>query len=344
MNTVFSLRRIGDSRKMIMGFATLWVAFFHSKYLVFADSRTLQLLRLAEPLDFLRSIGNCGVDFFLFLSGFGLYHSLSRDGAVRPFYRRRFLRVLPATLIVSILVTAMIGTDSLREYCARAFLYGLFLPGCRFWRFWYCSFLLLLYLLYPLIHRLLARFDFGAALGLAAASVALTLLLRHFAPDYFYQIEIGTTRIPVFVLGAWVGKRSLRGDSLPGWTAPAALLLAPGWLCFLYHLRLPGGYEFVWRYLYLPLVLLTVLSLSWLDSRVRVQWLRRALVLLGDYSLEFYLIYENLYLFLCGVFKSADTVGLSYALPCFVAALLLSLALKRAVAVLTKALRGEESA
>ena len=124
----------------------------------------------------------------------------------------------------------------------------------------------------------------------------------------------------------------------------AALLLAPGWLCFLYHLRLPGGYEFVWRYLYLPLVLLTVLSLSWLDSRVRVQWLRRALVLLGDYSLEFYLIYENLYLFLCGVFKSADTVGLSYALPCFVAALLLSLALKRAVAVLTKALRGEESA
>lgn len=226
MNTSLSLRRIGDSRKMIMGFAALWIAFFHSKYLVFADSRTLQLLRLAEPLDFLRSIGNCGVDFFLFLSGFGLYHSLSRDGAVRPFYRRRFRRVLPATLIVSILVTAMTGVDSLREYCARAFLYGLFLPGCRFWHFWYCSFLLVLYLLYPLMHKLLKRYDLSAALGLAAASVALTLLLRRFAPDYFYQIEIGTTRIPAFVLGAWVGKRSLRGDSLPGWTAPAALLLA----------------------------------------------------------------------------------------------------------------------
>ena len=344
MNTALSLRRIGDSRKMIMGFATLWIAFFHSKYLVFADSRTLQLLHLAEPLDFLRSIGNCGVDFFLFLSGFGLYHSLSRDGAVRPFYRRRFLRVLPATLIVSILVTAMIGADSLREYCARAFLYGLFLPGCRFWRFWYCSFLLLLYLLYPLIHRLLARFDLGAALGLAAASVALTLLLRRFAPDYFYQIEIGTTRIPIFVFGAWVGKRSLRDDRLPGWAGPAALLLALGCLCFLYHLKLPGGYKFVWRYLYLPPVLLLILSMSWLDAHVHGRGLRRVLEFFGEYSLEFYLTYESLYLSLRGFFKSSDNVGVTYALPCFVAALLLSLALKRAVAVLTKALRGGEPA
>ena len=344
MNTPLSLRRIGDSRRLIMGFATLWVAFFHSKYLAFADSQTLQLLGLAEPLAFLRTIGNCGVDFFLFLSGFGLYHSLSRDGAVLPFYGRRFRRVLPATLIVSILVTALNGADSLRTYCADAFLYGFFLPGCRCWRFWYCSFLLLLYLLYPLIHRLLARFDLAAALGLAAASVALSLLLRRFAPDYFYQIEIGTTRIPVFVLGAWVGKRSLRGDRLPGWTGPAALLLALAWLCFLYRLRLPAGYTFVWRYLYLPLALLTVLSLSWLDAHARGRCLRRVLGFFGEYSLEIYLIYESLYLSMRGVFKSSDGVGLSYALPCFVAALLLSLALKRAVAVLTKALRGEESA
>ena len=321
MNTPLSLRRIGDARKMIMGFATLWIAFFHSKYLAFADSRTLQLLGLAEPLDFLRSIGNCGVDFFLFLSGFGLYHSLSGDGAVGPFYRRRFRRVLPATLIVSILVTALNGADSLHEYCADAFLYGFFLPGCRCWRFWYCSFLLLLYLLYPLIHRLLARYDLGAALALAAASAALSLLLRRFAPDYFYQIEIGTTRIPVFVLGAWVGKRSPRGDSLPGWAGPAALALALAWLCFLY----------------LPLVLLAVLSLSWLDARVRGRCLRRALVFFGEYSLEFYLIYENLYLSMRGVFKSSDGVGLSYTLPCFAASLLLALALKRAAAVLTGA-------
>ena len=344
MNTAFPLRRIGDSRRMIMGFATLWIALFHSKYLAFADSQTLQLLRLAEPLCFLQTIGNCGVDFFLFLSGYGLYFSMSRSSAVLPFYGRRFRRVLPATLIVSILVTSLMGADSLREYCARAFLYGLFLPGCRFWRFWYCSFLLLLYLLYPLIHRLLARFDLGAALGLAAASVALTLLLRRFAPDYFYQIEIGTTRIPIFVFGAWVGKRSLRDDRLPGWAGPAALLLALGWLCFLYHLRLPGGYEFVWRYLYLPPVLLLVLSMSRLDARVRGRCLRRALVFFGEYSLEFYLIYENLYLSMRGVFKSSDGVGLSYALPCFVTALLLALALKRAVAVLTEAMRGAESA
>ena len=42
--------------------------------------------------------------------------------------------------------------------------------------------------------------------------------------------------------------------------------------------------------------------------------------------------------------KSSDGVGLSYALPCFIAALLLALALKRTAAVLTGALGGEEHA
>ena len=343
MSSRFALRRIGDSRRMIMGLAALWIALFHSSSLDFLQSETLLRLHLAGTLDFLQKIGNCGVDIFLFLSGYGLYHSLSRNGAVLPFYRRRFRRILPTVLLVSIPVSAMLGAENLGEYSRNAFLYGLFLPNCTNWRFWYCSFLLALYLLYPLIHRVLERFDLGGALGLAALSVLLTLLLRQFAPRYFYQIEIGTTRIPVFVLGAWVGKRSREGASLPGrlWL-PAAILLF-GILYWQKHLVLDAEYSFLWRYLYLPPVLLMIPLLARLDEAPHGRGLNRPLSFFGDYSLEIYLLYENLYLALGGVFKVSDGVGLSYALPCFVTALLLALALKRAAVLLTDGLVGKAS-
>ena len=341
MSSRFALRRIGDSRRMIMGIATLWIALFHSSSLDFLQSETLLRLHLAGTLDFLQKIGNCGVDIFLFLSGYGLYHSLSGNSAVLPFYRRRFRRVLPTVLLVSIPVSATLGAESLGEYCRSAFLYGLFLPNCTNWRFWYCSFLLALYLLYPLIHRVLRRFDLAGALGLAALSVLLTLLLRSAAPRYFYQIEIGITRITVFVLGAWVGKRSREGASLPGWLALPAALLLLGILYWQKHLVLDAAYSFLWRYLYLPPVMLLIPLLARLDEALGEKGLHKPLSFFGDYSLEIYLLYENLYLALGGVFKASDGVGLSYALPCFVMALLLALALKRAAAMLTEGLVGK---
>ena len=341
MKSRFALRQIRDSRKLIMGFATLWIAFYHSRYLDFSQSETLVRLHLAGTLHFLRIIGNCGVDFFLFVSGFGLFHSLSRDSAVGPFYGRRFRRLLPPVLIVSILTFGFLGCGSLREYCANPFLYGLFLPGCNSWHFWYCSFLLALYLLYPVIHRVLLRFDWKGALAMIALSVLLTLLLRRFAPRYFYQIEICTTRIPIFVLGAWIGKRSGEGGSLPGWlTVPALLLLVGGLLC-LKSFPIPSGLSFLKRYCYLPLVLLMIFLLTELDAALHWAWLRRILEFFGEYSLELYLLYENLYRNLGGFFRSSDSVGITYALPCFVTALLLSLALKRAAAVISEGCFGK---
>ena len=66
--------------------AILWVVFFHAQ------------LGLGGLLYDVQKIGYGGVDMFLFLSGFGLYHSLSRDADAGRYLLRRARRLLPAYL------------------------------------------------------------------------------------------------------------------------------------------------------------------------------------------------------------------------------------------------------
>ena len=77
---------IGACRDEIKGAAILWVVFFHAQ------------LRLGGLLYDVQKIGYGGVDMFLFLSGFGLYHSLSRDADAGRYLLRRARRLLPAYL------------------------------------------------------------------------------------------------------------------------------------------------------------------------------------------------------------------------------------------------------
>ena len=77
---------IGACRDEIKGAAILWVVFFHAQ------------LGLGGLLYDVQKIGYGGVDMFLFLSGFGLYHSLSRDADAGRYLLRRARRLLPAYL------------------------------------------------------------------------------------------------------------------------------------------------------------------------------------------------------------------------------------------------------
>ena len=72
---------IGACRDEIKGAAILWVVFFHAQ------------LGLGGLLYDVQKIGYGGVDMFLFLSGFGLYHSLSRDADAGRYLLRRARRL-----------------------------------------------------------------------------------------------------------------------------------------------------------------------------------------------------------------------------------------------------------
>ena len=342
----FDLHEISAARPFLLGLATLWIALFHSYSLDFFQSGLLEKAHLVGLLNRLKETGNCGVDLFLFFSGLGLVYSWEKlretsDRPLREFYGRRFSRILPPVLLVTLAVFGLKGAPGgFHGWAGQVFLFGIFLPGQAEVGYWYFSLLIPLYLLFPLLYRLTARRTAGAGAAALAAEVlaaaALTLLTRHFFPDYFRQTEIMLTRIPVFLLGIGCGRLCRAHVRIPGWVPAACLLPAAAGLFVIPSLPLPELYLYRWAYL--PWALCIILGVSWLCSLpARKGPVYRLVCLTGGFSLEIYLIYERLYMADPPLFHSADAAGFSYALTVFAASLLLSALLRGATGIL----RGE---
>lgn len=88
-----------DTRSMMMGIAILMVILYH------AVCSNLPMGLLTIPATY----GLIGVDIFLFLSAYGLCYSLQNKN-LREFYGRRFMRILPAYVIIvfSMLIISVI--------------------------------------------------------------------------------------------------------------------------------------------------------------------------------------------------------------------------------------------
>lgn len=92
------------------------------------------------------TLGYSGVDVFLFLSGFGLFYAMSKDGStISSFYYRRLKRIVPTFVAIMILASIMhYKTWSIRWFMN---------PLTWFYNYWYIPFILLMYLIYPFFYR-----------------------------------------------------------------------------------------------------------------------------------------------------------------------------------------------
>lgn len=81
MNDVICIdtSRFSKQRQLVMGIAALMIYFAHAYAIVPVDGVIAKLL----------SLGNLGVDIFLFASGFGMYYSLRNGGCLYGFVKRR---------------------------------------------------------------------------------------------------------------------------------------------------------------------------------------------------------------------------------------------------------------
>ncbi|WP_308859946.1 acyltransferase family protein [Lactobacillus delbrueckii] len=80
----------------MFGLSIIGIMVFH----YFEHIRSAHLLLESEQFwDYY--IGSTGVDFFLFLSGMGLFYSLTKNDDICQFYKKRLVRILPAYLLVS---------------------------------------------------------------------------------------------------------------------------------------------------------------------------------------------------------------------------------------------------
>ena len=151
--------------------------------------------------------GNVGVDIFLLVSGMGLWFSMSKDTDAKRFWNKRIHRVLLPTLAVTILYWLWFDLIHQKNGIIRLLLDW---TGLSFWTHgvttvWYVSFILFCYLCYPLIFKMQKK-NRNLVLVLAAAMVAMLCVTALFMPEVYDRYEIALTRIPVFLIGSYLGE------------------------------------------------------------------------------------------------------------------------------------------
>ncbi|MDD3336635.1 MAG: acyltransferase [Eubacteriales bacterium] len=185
-----NLRSFRDELK---GLAILWVVFFHAQ------------LGLQGPLRGFQQLGYGGVDLFFFMTGFGLYHSLSKDSDLGRYWSRRILRLVPAFLPLCVLWLAlMLPTlrlslvPAVQTVLGNLLMIGYWAQAPQMMN-WYLSGLIMVILLAPILFACLnrAKNPQGAALGMICLSVLAGVCFA------FDERLIMVARLPVFVLGMW---------------------------------------------------------------------------------------------------------------------------------------------
>ena len=278
-------------RSQLMGAAMLWVMLFHA----------FDLDMGLPVLEFIRAAGFGGVDIFILLSAMGLAMSLSRrEQDYSAFMARRARRILPAYYAVMLPYTlflilyqgqpwaALIWNSTLLYYwvhCAGAFN-------------WYVAGAMTFYAVTPLCFRRLRRSSHRTGLTAAAilAGLAVCQVLTHgaywYATDFFY-------RVPVFFLGLLLGfyvleDRKLGMRDLLFWAAALAagagyllVSLTADWINWPIHFPL--------AHLFLFTTVPMCLGLCFLLERLPLGWLSRFLRMIGENSLEIYLLNVSLF-------------------------------------------------
>ena len=287
MNKKWSLYNISESRGILMGVATLIVAFFHCYSYHFDKIFTNDFL--GRLFNFLRSMGNIGVDVFLFLSAIGLYFSFSKDSNLKNFYKKRVLRIVPSIIIVASIYYLYKGV-SVNTFFKGITLFSFYLDGVR--DFWYFALIIVLYILYPLFHKIIEKKDLLGLIALLLISIGSTILLMNTCIETYNKLEIALTRVPVFLLGVYTGKQVLNKKEIHEISIIIFLLLFIICNYLLFNFKF-NPYIYV-RYIYCLLGISIVFLVTYLHSKIRFEYSDKFLTFMGTYSMEVYLIFEKL--------------------------------------------------
>lgn len=272
-------------RSELMGAAALWIVLLHS---------TIWFSWF--PAAYIKAIGYCGVDCFLFLSAVGLFFSWKKSGSdIGSFYRRRFLRIIPAYLIVVVVRCFMEQTG--KRYAV------LLAATLSFWlrndlSMWFIAGIVVLYLLSPLFLRAMDSPQRSLWFGLFfAAAFLMGWLMRRTPQNVFF------VRVPSFLLGFSCAERIYEKRNV---TNTEGILMSAGFLVgtalmVICQKGLVSQYETIdWMIRWysvllfeLPLLFLTAGGIHSLNES-GITLPGQLLSGLGKISLELYLIFEVL--------------------------------------------------
>ena len=271
-------------REELKGIAILWVIFFHA------------LIPLTGLLYHIQKIGYGGVDIFFFLTGYGLYYSLEKNGNIRAYWGRRMRRILPAYLpfifcwILVMFPRYQLSTvQAIRSGMGNLLLLGYWFTVPKTFN-WYIGGLTLFLLLAPLFHGLLSGSGKPAKTFFFLLCVSVGLGFCCVGLDQYMAIS----RLPVFLLGMafamplrpfQVSPGVKRGLYMLSFGVGIFILL----LCFARYPELLLTYAMYWH----PFALITpplCIGLAYLFHKgEKIRGIFLPLRLFGEASFEIYL-------------------------------------------------------
>ncbi len=307
IKTTCSLKNIVKYRTSLMGISILFIMFFHS----FIGWPRTPITRF-----FIR--GEIGVEFFLILSAIGMYYSLSKNGNISQFYKRRIIRILPTYLFVAIPIYLFFAQYTEDGY--ENLFWDITTLSC-FWgriRYWFIHIIFICYLISPFYKKYV-----DSHYSTIFVPVCLAFLSVAFA-YIFPQYEIVISRVPIFLLGFHLAKIiKQRGEENFVWYPLLMLVLVFVYLYVMSYVRLP----MIWHRL-----LFFAVSIPMLISFANIlpfisDTFKRLLDFLGNHTLELYLVHESVCTTI--VWKYYHENVYIYALVCIVMAIPLAIIVKQ---------------
>lgn len=229
------------------------------------------------------SVGNLGVDVFLLLSGLGCWFSLNKSPQVMwggQFYKKRFFRVYIPYLIIYVpfnICLLCLGQyeilDSLSSILTLE--YWLHHRGA-----WFVSLLVPLYLLCPLLNKLLSgeKKWFMCLATVLLITVFSAIPLDASKDNVLYNIQFAMSRVPSFIIGMSLGQSCKEGKGISAYWIVVLLII---YVVFRISFR-----SFNVAYLTVPIITCLLIAICCLCEKYSVY---AFLTFMGTISLESYL-------------------------------------------------------
>lgn len=255
------------------------------------------------------SIGYGGVDIFLFLSGLGLYFSLSKGNVkLSQYYKKRFCRILPEFWLF-LLITYIISLDfNLYSFCKliyRATTIGYWIPHTPY-SLWYISCILFLYAIFPIYFKLFNKHGlkiFLITITLGLVSIAAYACITVFFMDNTIRdnlLILTLARIPIFFIGAIFGYYIKHPTSI-NFSYKKVLVISLLFILSIaslgYFLQFCKAYLWTCALYFLPFIIITpvlciilALIMEKLPQIISISFAK-----IGALSLELYIVHEYIY-------------------------------------------------
>lgn len=267
MNSRSIEQTLTENRLQIFAIAIIWIFFRHT---FFYNNFSFFFF------DYLLQIGDCGVDIFLFLSGYGLFHSYNKNNDIKVYYKKRFKRIIP-TYIFFLFLT--ISVDALMFNLPLSDITPLYLFNLTVCNYWFIGAIIIYYTIFPYICKIVNRINMWYI-------ISIVYLISLFGAKYAHypNFNIIFARLPIFVLGIiFAYNKNLFSKKIL-----LTILAVAACISFIF---VPKGLQ---RVLY---SFLTLGIIIWLPYILRIfpNVIKNFFNVIGKYTLEIYLLHVWLF-------------------------------------------------